>query len=219
MRILFTFSLFFYTPSTVSPPSTPFSCPHLPSATDPLPFYFSLQKIRSPKITARQHKTRYIWRWKSLYWGRRRQQIGRKKRVLWAVKRFRYTPTATVRNPTKYAKLPAITYTQKTWCITMQYLFSTTVSERPCEPCLVESVDRVLLASSISSDSYKAFPELWGEGHNEKKKSISLHNDWMLVSVPPLSQYILQSGVIVGGGCYGMVVFFFFFNFLFLQPG
>lgn len=52
------------------------------------------------------------------------------KRVLRAVKTVRYTYTATVRSPTKYTKLSAITYTQKTWCITTQYHYFPLQSQR-----------------------------------------------------------------------------------------
>lgn len=75
--------------------------------------------------------------------------------------------------------------------------FSTSVSVSKCEPCLVDSVDHVLLVSSIFSDCYN-LPSLplwyspiclWGEDLT-KTSNLEFHHIWTGSAI----LYLLQSG-------------------------
>lgn len=71
-------------------------------------------------------------------------------------------------------------------------VLDTSVSVSPCDPCLVDSVDHVLLVSSIPFDSYNfslpscmGFPELRGEGPDGYLQSrLPQHKAWLWVFFP-----------------------------------
>lgn len=76
--------------------------------------------------------------------------------------------------PQKDAKLTDTTYTEDLVQTLVGPMLATSFFVSPCDPCLVESVGRVLLVSSTHSDSHNisalssvGFLKLWGKDLRE----------------------------------------------------